>query len=490
VYHFSQLKLLLKGCRRSKLSSSLSRLLLDRRLDKHQTVIFLNLPLLELNKSSINQSINQSIGMSDQEESLQWGDGSSSISGDEFSFDCFGNGGLEDHSSKSSKPSRKMSLVGTDEDALLFRHEEILTTDKNDDKDIQYKECFTFTQEEDAPDFSMISEHHDSIITKDVDYVYFDAIRQEQQVGGAGSNSSTSTGTNTTRTRSSEPIYYQRDNRKRVVRFLEDEDLDDSLDYAGGGGLLVAGGTGLVMAGAGTVAAGILPLPDDENEGSARSFNFVDDQQCPSDGSIDMLDVFGEGSSGSSSNKDMDASGATSLMEKGEDEDDDGTSSIDEDEEKEKQIRRTLMISVLGMGFLGLIGFGGKKLMSALNRGGSNDDDIAATGTDMIGEAADTATQAHEMAHLGGHIAGEGVATSSSSQAGAAAAHASFNASANASSSNGFMMAGVGNNPAAAMNGAQYVYIYIYIYSIDDATLSLSSTFSLFACSFLFIYLL
>jgi hypothetical protein len=324
---------------------------------------------------------------------------------------------------------------------LLFRHEE-MTTDNNNN---------------DAPAFI----HDDDF----VDDVCFGAPSRPTRRGGGRGHSGSS----------SEPI----DNRKRVVRFLQDEDLDESLDHDGGGGLLLAtaGGAGLGMAAAGGAAGMLLPFPSERNNDG--SFSLFDEQQLSgSDTSIGMLDVFGEGDSGNnnnnSSNRDMNASGGTSMIEKDdhENDDDDSANPFDEDEEKEKQMRKSLMITVVGVGFLGLLGFGGKKLMSALNRGGSNDDnDIAA---DVIGEAADVATEAHEVAHIGGHIAGEGVAGSSSSQAGAAATQASFNASANASSSNALMGAGVGNN-AGAMNGAQYVYslrtcVCIYIYTIGNAT--------------------
>jgi hypothetical protein len=222
---------------------------------------------------------------------------------------------------------------------------------------------------------------------------------------------------------------------KRVVRFLEDQDgSEPSLDMGMGGGEL------LLATGGMAATAGL--LLQEENEDSLH----LEEQDL--DSSIGMLDVFGEEASESYS-QDHDASG-TSMMEKG-DGDDDSQNSIDEEEEKEKQIRKTLIMTVFGVGFLGLVGFGSKKLMNMLNRG-NNDQDLGAG--DIVGDSIDTATHAADVVDIGGHIA-QGTVSGSSSSSQAAAAQASFNASANASQSgNSFVMGGVGNNPGA-MTGAQ-----------------------------------
>jgi hypothetical protein len=417
---------------------------------------------------------------SEQEDSLQWGDGSGSMSehgadgaadpDHELSFDYFGTA-AEEH--------------------VVFgeQQQQQQQQDSSGDTSIVFQDCFHNEHSEEH------EEQHPN--------GFFDAVRVGS-VGGGGGTTHTSTSTSSTDT----------DNRKRVVRFLEDEeeeDLDASLDevMGGGGGLFL--GAGLLGVGAGGV--GFLMTAEGTNEQDG-SFNLFEQQQHPhdpsasqqpqsaSDTSIGMLDVFGEEQQSSGN-----TSSSHSLMEKGtdndNDNDDDGSTStshsdtsMDDEKEQEKQIRKTLLITVVGMGFLGLLGFGGKKIMSALNRGSSNEEEEVVGGAEEImGEAADTATQAHEVAHLGGHIAGEGVAASSSSSSSqatvAAAQQASFNASANASSTNGFGMVGGVGNTTGAMNGAQYVLQLLLLlhYSCKcDFMLLVPQLFpNLLACHFYFV---
>jgi hypothetical protein len=249
---------------------------------------------------------------------------------------------------------------------------------------------------------------------------------------------------------SCEPLYAPdgggEPHRKRVVRFLEDQDNSEpSLDVDMGnmgGGLIMAASAG------GLAAEEMLVVPPEGN----ASLQLEASQQ-DLDSSIGMLDIFEEGAYSASSSQDHDASG-NSMMEKGNGDsgDDDSQNSIDEEEEQEKQIRKTLMLTVFGMGLMGLVGFGSKKLMNMLSRGGGGDNDQDLGAGDIVGDGIDTATHAADVVDIGGHIAGEVAGTSSSSQA---AAQASFNASANASqNSNGFFVAGAGNNPAT-MTGAQ-----------------------------------
>ncbi len=114
---------------------------------------------------------------------------------------------------------------------------------------------------------------------------------------------------------------------------------------------------------------------------------------------------------------------------------------FDEEEEEEEKIRKPLFMSIVGIGLMGLVEFGAKKLMNMLSR--DKDQDLGAG--DVVGDGIDTANSAtHAQAASGG----------SCSQA---TAQASFDASANASSqssSNAFAMFTVGTNPAA-MTGTQ-----------------------------------
>jgi hypothetical protein len=208
----------------------------------------------------------------------------------------------------------------------------------------------------------------------------------------------------------SEPLYQR--NRRRVVRFLQDEE-DPNEESMMMGGLAAAGGM---------AAAGILASK-------------VNDALQESDASMYMLDVFDEGGAGGNNNgtnssQNLDASG-NSMIETDEDD-----HSLDEAEEQEKQIRKTLLMTMFGIGFMGLVGFGTKQLMRILCRG--KDQDLGAG--DIVGDGIDTAT----------HAADGGPSSQVTAQA-------SLNASANASSqssSKAFAMFGVGNNPAA-VTGAQ-----------------------------------
>jgi hypothetical protein len=191
---------------------------------------------------------------------------------------------------------------------------------------------------------------------------------------------------------SSEPVYEP--NRKRVVRFLEDEEdpNEESMDR----GFMMM--DELAAAG-GMAAAGMLASK-------------ANDALQESDASICMLDVFDEGESRGNNNNSqhLDTSG-TSMFKRVEN-DDSSNSSLDEEEEQEKQIRKTLLMTMFGMGFMGLVGFGTKRLMNILSR--DKDQDLGAG--DIVGDGIDTTTHA---AHGG-----------SSSQV---AAQGSFSASANAS---------------------------------------------------------
>jgi hypothetical protein len=202
-----------------------------------------------------------------------------------------------------------------------------------------------------------------------------------------------------------EPIY--EGNRKRVVRFLQDE---ESMD---GGSMMVGG-----LAAAGGIAAAGMLAPK------------ASDALQESDASISMLDIFDKEGSGGNDNN-----GISNV--KAVEDDDSSDFSLEEEEEQEKKIRKTLLMTMFGMGFMGLVGFGTKKLMNILSR--NKDQDLGAG--DVVGDGIDTATHA------------QGVSGGSSSQA---TAQASFNASANASSQNSkaFAMFTAGNNPAA-MTGAQ-----------------------------------
>jgi hypothetical protein len=241
---------------------------------------------------------------------------------------------------------------------------------------------------------------------------------------------------------SSEPVYEP--NRKRVVRFLEDEEdpNEESMDR----GFMMM--DELAAAG-GMAAAGMLASK-------------ANDALQESDASICMLDVFDEGESGVKSNNNsqhLDDSG-TSMFAPVED-DDSSNNSLDEEEEQEKQIRKTLLMTMFGMGFMGLVGFGTKKLMNILSR--DKDQDLGAG--DIVGDGIDTATHAQGVSvGSSSQTAAQGSfnASTNASQTGSfsqTAAQGSFNASANASASssqtsNAFAAAWVGNNPAA-MTGAQ-----------------------------------
>jgi hypothetical protein len=208
----------------------------------------------------------------------------------------------------------------------------------------------------------------------------------------------------------SEPLYQR--NRRRVVRFLQDEE-DPNEESMMMGGLAAAGGM---------AAAGILASK-------------VNDALQESDASMYMLDVFDEGGAGGNNNNNSQklvASGA-SIFETV-DEDDSSNNYIDEEEEQEEQIRKTLLMTMFGMGFMGLVGFGTKKLLNILL---SRDKDQDLGTGDIVGDGIETATHAPD----GGP----------SSQA---AVQGSFNASSNASQTSSAAGAGVGNNPAA-MTGAQ-----------------------------------
>jgi hypothetical protein len=159
-----------------------------------------------------------------------------------------------------------------------------------------------------------------------------------------------------------------------------------------------------------------------------RVVRFLEEEEDPNGGFMTMSGLAAAGNNG----KNLVASG-TSVFETAED-DDSSNNSLDEEEEQEKQIRKTLLMAMFGMGFMGLVGFGTKKLMNILSR--DRDQDSGAG--DIVGDSIDTAT----------HAADSG----SSSQA---AAQGSFNASASASqTSNTLVVAGVGNSPAA-MTAAQ-----------------------------------
>jgi hypothetical protein len=203
--------------------------------------------------------------------------------------------------------------------------------------------------------------------------------------------------------KNNEPVY-EDDNRKRVVRFFEDEEEDPNEESMGGGFMMMGG----------VATAGMLA--------SKASEAFHD-----SDASICTLDVFDEGGPEGNSNNNT-SQNLQAMMDADED-DDSSDNSFDEEEEQEKQIRKTLLMTIVGIGFMGLVGYGMKKLKTLLSRG--NDQDLGAG--DIAGDVIDTPT----------HV--------SSSQA---TTQASFNATANESSRDAFAGAWMGNNPAA-MTGTQ-----------------------------------
>jgi hypothetical protein len=207
-----------------------------------------------------------------------------------------------------------------------------------------------------------------------------------------------------------EPIY--EGDRKRMVRFLEDEPTNEGSTMVGG--LAAAGGI---------AAAGMLASK-------------ASDALQESDASISMLDIFDKAGSGGNDNN-----GIRNV--KADEDDNNSDISLDEEEEQEKKTRKTLLMTMFGMGFMGLVGFGTKKLMNILSR--DKDQDLGAG--DVVGDGIDTAT----------HAQGVSRDSSGGSFFEAAAEQASLNASANASSqgsSSAFAMFTVGNNPAA-MTGAQ-----------------------------------
>jgi hypothetical protein len=222
----------------------------------------------------------------------------------------------------------------------------------------------------------------------------------------------------------SEPVY--EGNRKRVVRFLADQ--EDPPEESGDGGFMMMGG---LAAAGGMAAAGML----------ASKAN--DALHQDSDASICMLDIFDEGGSSVNSNIKNSQNQDASVKDY-----DSSSNSLDEEEEQEKQIRKTMLMTMFGMGFMGLVGFGAKKLMNILSRGKDQDSgamDIVGDGIDTATQATDTATHATDSASL------FQTATQGSSDA---SSKAYFNANASSQSSKDFAMGAMTNNPAG-MTGAQ-----------------------------------
>jgi hypothetical protein len=179
--------------------------------------------------------------------------------------------------------------------------------------------------------------------------------------------------------------------RKRVIRFWdEEEESEASIDAEG---QLFADG---LSATDGSSTVGFM-VPKRTDMNTEEQF----------DGSMSLLDVFGE--EGSVARKDE---------EEGDDDDDD---SIDEEEEEE-ELRKSLLQALFGMGFMGVMGYGAKHVMKML--GGNNTDEFGAG--DIVGDAVDSNL-------------------------------AALNASASSSSANtSFAAAGAANTQSAAA-AAQYV---------------------------------
>ena len=207
----------------------------------------------------------------------------------------------------------------------------------------------------------------------------------------------------------SEPVHEGK--RKRVVRFLADQE-DPNEEFLDGGFMMM----GRLAAAGGMAAAGTLASKEKEAEQDSIA-------------SMCMLDVFHEGGSGGNNYN----NGSQASVK----DDDSSNNSLDEEEEQEKQIRKAFLVSMFGMGFMGIVGFGTKKLMNMLSRDKDQDQDLGAV--DIARDGIDTATHATDGA--------------SSSQA---ATQGSSKASAKASSqsSKECAMIGVGNNPAG-VTGAQ-----------------------------------
>jgi hypothetical protein len=220
------------------------------------------------------------------------------------------------------------------------------------------------------------------------------------------------------------------DSRTRVVRFADDEDMDDTQTP----NLLIAGG----LAAGSLVAGGFANMEKNTTSGlpSSNQGNNRDDilSNQDSDASIDMFDIFDEGTDAKGYHSTSKASSGGFDDDDDTDDDDDDLNSIDSQEEQEKEIRRKMMFAVAGVGVMGLLGLGFKKVMSKLN--GNSAEDAAEVGADAAADAIDDATT------IAVHLSSD------------AATQASFNASASQSN---FAFAGAAgaNNNAAAMTGAQ-----------------------------------
>jgi hypothetical protein len=268
--------------------------------------------------------------------------------------------------------------------------------------------------------------------------------------------------------------------RKRVVRFWDDDGEAESLDACSSVDT-AAEGRGFGMdAGlsSSSFSSSMMLVP----EGTINYMNTSTEEGALFDGSISLMDVFDEeGWSSSSYSKDSytaaGGAGADSKSSSGmlgilatptpgiycDDEEDEGqddnddTNSIDEEEDQEKQIRRSLLFAVLGMGAIGLVSYGAKKIMSVMSyRNNNEEEELVGVAGDAVGDALDTAVYVSTdvAVDAGGHGIAEGVAASSASQA-------AFNASASSSSSQiGFAAAGgAASNPSAA-TAAQYVPVF------------------------------
>ena len=215
-------------------------------------------------------------------------------------------------------------------------------------------------------------------------------------------------------------------NRKRVVRFLADQE-DPNEEFLDGGFMMIGG---IATAGGGMATAGTLKASKEK------------DVEQDSIASMCMLDVFHEGGSGGNNYN----NGSQDSVK----DDDSSNNSLDEEEEEEEQIRKTLLMTMFGMGFMAIVGFATKKVMKILSR--DRDQDLGAGHT--VGDGMDPATHA---ADSGPSSQAETQGSSNASAKGSSQTSKEFaNASAKASSQSNkeLAMVGMGNNPAG-VTGAQ-----------------------------------
>ena len=160
-----------------------------------------------------------------------------------------------------------------------------------------------------------------------------------------------------------------------------------------------------------------------------------------SDASLGLLDMFDDDESPSRT-IDTGSFDTTTMVEDSNDESDE--QSVDSNTEKERKIRKSMMYAVLGVGAMGLVGFGFKKVMEMFNR--NRDQDDARGAGDMFSDAADTTTHLSDVSSMG--------ATNMPTPSPSSEAIAQANINTSLQQSNTFVAGVSGNNPAA-MTGAQ-----------------------------------